>query len=416
YSYQRKLADATALVSSLLTTSPTLAVYEEALRLAVIAGDYEWGHALLAAAHDRGLEINDNFDRLIALGRGEIREAYLKYRTGKAPATLRNYFGDKYVQSLDSLTRERGKTNLVVASFGPGDEIRFTTLYANIRAAGGDSRVAFTCDPRLLGLLSRHYTNLEFVPSARIRFLGRLEHFENHDQLPGSELHNLFDNRGWAEAKAADKVILVQDALGDVLDGYHSFKGRPCLKADPALVQQWLARLPRKARGELLVGLSWRSSLLNFKRNEHYLAVEDLLPFFALEGVRFVNLQYDDCREEVAWLEERFPGRLLHFEDLDQFNDLDGVAALMDCLDLVIAPCTTVVELAGALGRPTLLLSNSSELHWRKIPGTRVDTWHHSILHVEAPVLGDRAGLVRAAATELQARVATARPDVQAIA
>jgi capsular polysaccharide export protein len=63
-------------------------------------------------------------------------------------------------------------------------------------------------------------------------------------------------------------------------------------------------------------------------------------------------------------------------------------------LDLVIAPCTTVLELAGALGRPAFLLSNSSELHWRKRPGTLTDVWHRSVEHVESLVLGDKASLV----------------------
>ena len=146
---------------------------------------------------------------------------------------------------------------------------------------------------------------------------------------------------------------------------------------------------------------------MSYRRNEHYLAVEDLLPLFALEGVRLVNLQYDDCREEVAWLEERFPGRLLHFEDLDQFNDLDGVAALMECLDLVVSAGTAVFELAGALGRPTMLLTNSSEAYWRKVPGSRVDVWQNSVVHVEAPVLGDKKGLVLELASEIQRLVAT---------
>ena len=120
------------------------------------------------------------------------------------------------------------------------------------------------------------------------------------------------------------------------------------------------------------------------------------MPLFELTDAQFVNLQYDECSEELAWAESRYPGRLLHFADLDQYNDLDGVAALMTCLDLVIAPATTVVELAGALGRPTLLLSNSTELHWRKRPGTTSDVWHRSISHVEGDTLGSKQSLVAA--------------------
>lgn len=416
YSFQGKLAEAITLVSRLLVTSPTLPVFHEGLRLAVMANDYAWARSLILEARKHQLEINNLFERKIALGLGDIRESYLTFRKMKVTGTVRSYLGPKYVQSVDEFTQAPGGINLVVADFGPGDEIRFATTYSEIGAAGGDSRVVFTCDPRLLGLLRRHYTQLEFVPSARIRNLSRLKHFDDHDQLPGSELHVFFDNRGWAETKTADKIILVSDALGDVIDGYASFKGLPCLKADPALVVEWRGRLEKHRQSELLVGLSWRSSLLSYARNEHYLAVEDLLPLFELEGVRFVNLQYDDCRKELAWLEQRFPGKMLHFEDLDQFDDLDGVAALMECLDLVVAPATAVVELAGALGRPTFLLSNSSELQWRKIPGSRMDTWHNSIMHIEAPVLGDKNGLVCETAAEIRRMAATCQPKMAAVA
>ena len=58
-------------------------------------------------------------------------------------------------------------------------------------------------------------------------------------------------------------------------------------------------------------------------------------------------------------------------------------------MDLMIAPATTVVELAGALGCPTWLLSNSSELYWRKIDDKGTDVWHNSIRHIEG-ILGDK--------------------------
>jgi capsular polysaccharide export protein len=126
---------------------------------------------------------------------------------------------------------------------------------------------------------------------------------------------------------------------------------------------------------------------------------------FSMGNVNFINLQYDECAEELAAIEKRYPGKIINFTELDQFNDLDGVAALMECLDLVVAPATTVVELAGALGRPTLLLSNSSELHWRKREdGT--DIWHRSVKHVEGVTLGDKRSLAAAAAAAIETAVA----------
>jgi capsular polysaccharide export protein len=400
YSYQGKLEEAKALVVNLLPRYPTVLLYREGLRLAVLKNDYTWGKSLLDEATARDIEVGDIYHRKVALGLADIKGSYLSFRNMRVTTILKSYLGERYVQSLPELSAAAPATTAVIACFGPGDEIRFASFYREMRANCGSGRVMFTCDPRLHGLLKRHYTELEFVPSARIRSLAWLTDFRQHNQLPGSDLHTFFDNAGWELVKGAEKVILTTDALGDVIEDYSSFSGTPYLKADPERIAAWRRRLSDFA-GKPIVGLSWRSSLTTYSRNEHYLAVEDLVPLFEVENAQFINLQYDECSEELAWLEERFPGRVVNFPDLDQYNDLEGVAALMSCLDLVVAPATTVAELAGALGRPTLFLSNSSELHWRKLPGTKTDVWHRSLTHIEGEILGDKQSLVRALAFAL---------------
>lgn len=393
YSYQGKLEEAKQLIVNLLPYHPTLLVYREGLRLSVLKNDYAWGATLLSEAMARDLDVGDIYHRKISLGLGDIKGSYLSFRNMRASKTIQNYLGGRYVQSLNDLSqRPSGGHTVILGVFGPGDEIRFASLYREMRDRCTEGKVSFTCDPRLYPMLKRGYPDLEFVPVERIRSLAWLKDYSNFDQLPGSDLHTFLDNRGWQLVQSADNVLLATDALGDVIEGYESFKGTPYLKADPEKIAQWQLRLKDYSRP--LVGLSWRSSLTTYSRNEHYLAVQDLLPLFEMEGVQFVNLQYDECSEELEWLEQRFPGKIIHFSDLDQYNDLDGVSALMSCMDLIVAPATTVVELAGALGCPTLLLSNSSELHWRKRPNMTVDSWHSSIRHIEGNELGNKPKLI----------------------
>jgi len=84
----------------------------------------------------------------------------------------------------------------------------------------------------------------------------------------------------------------------------------------------------------------------------------------------------------------------MDIEGVDQYNDFEAVAACMCSMDLIIAPFTTVAELAGALGRPTWLLSNSADAHWRKRPGDGFDVWHNSTTHIEGSILGNKESLV----------------------
>jgi capsular polysaccharide export protein len=404
YSYQGKLAEAKALIKNVLPRHPTAQLYRECLRLAVVENNYVWGKSILEEAASRDIDVGEMYFRKISFGLGNIKEAYLSFREMPRLETLRAYLGDRYVQRLSDLPKEKDSKVSILSFFGPGDEIRFASLYREMKFRCGEVDVSFTCDPRLLNLLQRHYNDLHFVPTSRVRSLTWLSDYKQHDRLPGSDLHTFFDNVGWDLVKSSDSVILTTDAIGDVIDGYQSFKGTPFLKADPVRIAEWKLRLAPYST-KPLVGLSWRSSLATYSRNEHYLSVQELAPIFDLRNIQFVNLQYDECDGELAWLEEHFPGQVLNFQDLDQFNDLDGVAALMECLNLIVAPATTVFELAGALGRPTLLLSNSSEMHWRKIPGTDMDAWHHSITHVEGERLGDKMSLSRALVAELKRRV-----------
>jgi capsular polysaccharide export protein len=394
YSYQGKLSKAKLLIANLLPHHPTLLVYREALRLAVLMNEYAWGLKLLKQAEARGMEMGDMYQRKIRLGQGDLKGGYLSFRNMSRLKTLYAYLPNSYRQDFATLVCEPNDRVAILGFFGPGDEIRFASLYRDMRAkCPPKSEVTFTCDPRLLPLLERSYPDLNFLPVARVRSLAQIQEHGQFNRLPGADLHTFIDNAGWDLARQADRVTLTTDLLGELIDGYESFRGTPYLKADPIKVEGWRKRLePFAARP--LVGLSWRSSLTTYSRNEHYLSVEDLVPIFALEGVQFVNLQYDDCSEELKWIEDQFPGRLLNFEDLDQYNDLDGVAALMACMDVVVSPATTVVELSGALGCRTFLLSNSSELHWRKKPGTSTDAWHNSVTHVEGKRLGNKVDLI----------------------
>lgn len=211
--------------------------------------------------------------------------------------------------------------------------------------------------------------------------------------MPGYDVSGIVDNTAVNYIATTDGFSLVTSMLGDVLLDYGSFAGKAYLLCEKNIKYEIFGRL-EKYKPNLLVGISWRSGILTTARNEHYLSVENLEPLFSVPNIQFVNLQYDECLEEVAWVNERYPGKLINFEEIDQYNDFESVAALMSCLDLVIAPATTVAELSGALGVKTWLFSNSSEIDWRKINDEGTDVWHNSITIVDVLEKGNKTQLV----------------------
>lgn len=387
----------TIMVDTLKSHKTTL-VFREAMRICVLLGDYSKGMELLTAAKKNRIDLGDMMPRKMYFGARMPGEALYTFRDVPLKKEIERHYKSSYNSDLLTNASDRKKI-LGLPIYGPGDEIRFASIYPEFVSSLPDSQISIGCEPRLQSLFARSFGAIDMVPIER-KSRGRDEFdVSNYDKLASSLLKGALDNHAVQQIEDCDEFCLVTDQLGQLRPDYESFPGKPYLMADQAKVAEITARLPR---GKPLVGISWRSSLNTASRNEHYLSVEELAPIFALDGVQFVNVQYDDCDEELAWVEKHFPGKIIDLEDIDQYNDFDTVAALLRSLDLVVSTATTVVELSGALGCPTWLLSNSSELHWRKLDGGTTDVWHNSIQHIEGAILKDKESLVCALEQELK--------------
>lgn len=395
YSYQQDFVRARQTINYAMSRFKNAYTYKEALRLAGQVNDGTWGREIVKAVEKQTIDLGEMLLRKMHYLNREVREAHLMFRTIKMREIFQYFYPEKFVAGENFDQHDFSRQNvLLIANFGPGDEIRYAQMYSDLARDSDFGAVEITCDPRLEALMRRSFPDLKFVPVFRVREYGFHFDLAPYRELPGYELHIFLDNNGHQRLMKADKGIFLTDLLAKYRSDYPHFSGHAYLLADTERSRRFRNRLPRN--GKIFVGLSWRSSVTTFSRNEHYLTIEEIAPIFALEGIQFVNLQYDDCADELAWADKHFPGRLLHIDDLDQFNDLDGVAALMKTLDLVVSPATTVVELAGALGCPTLLIASSSEMRWRKKEGSVGDVWHDSLEHVDVDAVGDKEALVLA--------------------
>src|SRR5207244_1491255 len=101
-----------------------------------------------------------------------------------------------------------------------------------------------------------------------------------------------------------------------------------------------------------VVGLSWVSKApVGGQSKSARLA--DFEALLRLPRCRFVDLQYGDTSEERAALARELGITVERLPDIDNTNDLDGLAALMSACDAVVTVSNTTAHLAGALGRPT---------------------------------------------------------------
>ena len=71
----------------------------------------------------------------------------------------------------------------------------------------------------------------------------------------------------------------------------------------------------------------------------------------------FVNLQYGDCAEELAFARAELGVDILQPPGLDLKDDLDDVAALAAALDLTLGFSNASFNLAGAVGAAAWLVA-----------------------------------------------------------
>ncbi|TCB52219.1 capsular polysaccharide export protein, LipB/KpsS family [Acinetobacter terrestris] len=399
-SYNGALQEAINLMESSIRISFVKMNVQELLRLNVLASRYDRSLKLLSEAENRGLELGDMHLRKVYFGNRMIGEALKTFTQINIVKLVKKYYKKK---CFDTSNHDLDFNILLLLSiFGPGDEIRFASIYPLISKFFTDKDIYITCSPRLKTLFQRSFKDISFVEVHRARSVEQLN-LKDYDKVPGSDICSLINNDAIDVIEKTEKLGFVTDLLHVFLPSYDKFPGVRYLKEDESLKFDLQARLDSFGKSKILVGISWRSSLTTTSRNEHYLSIENLAPIFSLPDVQFVNLQYDECLAEVAWVNNTFPGKLINFEDIDQYNDFESVAALMSCLDLVISPATTVVELSGALGVKSWLFSNSSEIDWRKIDEHGTDVWHNSIEIVDVEEKGNKELLVEELSKKLLA-------------
>jgi tetratricopeptide (TPR) repeat protein len=277
-----------------------------------------------------------------------------------------------------------GKSIIVINEGGTGDQIRDACAYSDVIAAA--ERVTVACEPRLLPLFQRSFPQARFLP---VKHEQRIADYERM-------LSKIIDERALAEMKEHDYCVLSPDLL------YH-FRGDDHLwgKLDsylvpaPDLIDRWRKRVAELGPG-FKVGISWRSGALHYNRECFYTRLSDWGPILTLPGVQFVNVQYDESEQEVRSAEAAFGIRIHRWDDLDLKDDFDGVSALLKQLDLVLAPNTTVLELAGALGVPGRYMVRVPIAydHWRRKDGAEQDRLYPSVRQVRGDRPWDAASLI----------------------
>ncbi len=149
----------------------------------------------------------------------------------------------------------------------------------------------------------------------------------------------------------------------------------PYLFADAKDYDVWKNRLAHAGRNKK-IGLAWAGNPrlkhpydLSPRDSRRSVDIEAFAPILAIPGLSFYSLQK---------LYGQVPAGVPITDFMPQCDDFADTAALMNQLDLVVTVDSSVVHLAGALGKPVLLL-NRFDSCWRWLRWREDSPWYPTL-------------------------------------
>ena len=206
--------------------------------------------------------------------------------------------------------------------------------------------VILECQEKLVPLLSRSFPNVEVKAVDRSLDADR-DDFDLH--LPMGSLYKHFIDEIMENGMASSYLV-----------------------ADPDRVKFWRDRLHSVGKGPY-IGVCWKSSVKSAYRLQHYPPMSEWAPVFKVPDVTFINLQYKDYEDDIAQVQDELGVTIHNLEDIDQYGDIDEVAALCGALDMVVSNKTTVPFISAGIGTPTKIAN------WRQSP------WNNILLNPIGP-------------------------------
>jgi tetratricopeptide (TPR) repeat protein len=229
-----------------------------------------------------------------------------------------------------------GKRLLITAEQGLGDEIMFSSVYGEMLEEAAECLIE--CDERLERLFRRSFPAATIlpVPKSQEDWQSTLE--RALPALPAPDF--------WSTCASLPLYRRNGRERFPVHSGY--------LRASSERTTAWRQRLQELGPGPK-IGISWRGGTPVTRAARRSLGVDQLRPILALNGAHFVNLQYGNVATELAAFTAQAGIAIHHWPEA--IEDYDETAALVCALDLTVTVCTSIVHLAGSLGRPVWVMA-----------------------------------------------------------
>ena len=255
---------------------------------------------------------------------GILKEGFNEYewrwRTNKFLSQQRHFSKPMW----NGKTTLKDKTIFLWCEQGIGDTMNWSSCLNLVTSRA--KHVILECQKKLVPLLSRSFPSIEVKAEDKSLDADR-DDFDLH--LPMGSLYKHFIDEIMENGMASSYLV-----------------------ADPDRVKFWKDRLHSVGKGPY-IGVCWKSSVKSAYRLQHYPPMSEWAHVFKVPDVTFINLQYKDYEDDIAQVEDELGVTIHNLEDIDQYGDIDEVAALCGALDMVVSTKATPPMISAGVGTPT---------------------------------------------------------------
>jgi len=219
------------------------------------------------------------------------------------------------------------KVILVWPEQGLGDQILYSSLLPELLKSENNFLVSL--DARLIDIYNRSFasfSNVKFIP---------------HQQEVGKFFHDF-------QIPIGSLGKFLRNQLKD-------FDCQPEGFLKTSIGQDKKLKEKIGLTNKRICGISWRSANKQFGP-EKSIALDELLPILLRPNTIFLNLQYGEVEEEIANFSNLHNVKIVNINEIDIFNDIDGLTSLISICDFVVTASNVTAHLAGALNKLTYLL------------------------------------------------------------
>ena len=268
---------------------------------------------------------------------------------------------------------EKGGRLVLWKEQGIGDQIILLSLVPEVLDMCGS--VSVYVDPRLHSLCKRTMPEINFISDENVLKRESFDHHLSLGSVPALVRNNIRD---------FDRTV----------SGY--------FKADPSRVES--IRKELQLDGKTVIGISWRS-FKSLNQTKKSIQLYDMERIFSGLNVVLVNLQYGDVDDEIRKFREETGIEVVQCASVDNREDLDGLAALIEVCDLVLSTSNVTIHMAGALAKKTWVLLPYVVVNFWWLTERPKSIWYPSLTLYRQPTLDDWGAVYESVRKDLISKI-----------